>query len=76
MSDPIKESAKEPASTPIKEHFQLKETIVTIAAYNQAHIEAAKEAIRIHRAALETYIFSDPYFQLTLEPYECPENAP
>lgn len=76
MSDPITEPIKEPASTPIKEHFQLKETIVTIAADNQAHIEAAKEAIRIHRAALETYIRSDPYFQLTLEPYEFPENAP
>jgi ApbE superfamily uncharacterized protein (UPF0280 family) len=75
MPYPVKEPAKEPVSTPIKEHFRLKETIVTIAADNQAHIEAAKEAIRIHRAALETYIFSDPYFQLTLEPYECPENA-
>ena len=63
------------AKIPIKEHFQLKETIVTIAADNQAHIEAAKEAIRIHRAALEMYILSDPYFQLTLEPYECPQNC-
>ncbi|MGB9929259.1 MAG: UPF0280 family protein [Methanosarcina sp.] len=60
----------------MKEHFQLKETIVTIAADKQGHIEAAKEAIRINRAALETYILSDPYFQLTLEPCECPKNAP
>jgi len=79
MQDPIKPakySDKKTVNTPIKEHFQLKETIVTIAADNQAHIEAAKEAIHIHRAALETYILSDPYFQLTLEPYECPENVP
>ena len=69
-------STRENAKIPIKEHFQLKETIVTIAADNQAHIEAAKEAIRIHRAALEMYILSDPYFQLTLEPYECPQIAP
>lgn len=76
MPEPAREPVKEPARNPIKEHFQLKETIVTIAAYEQVYIEAAKEAIRIHRAALETYILSDPYFQLTLEPYECPKNAP
>lgn len=80
IRDPIKESLstpiKTPTKTPIKEHFQIKETIVTISADVQAHIEAAKEAIRIHRAVLETYILSDPYFQFTLEPYECPKNAP
>lgn len=76
MPGPIRESTKKTASAPIKEHFQLKETIVMIAADDQSHIEAAKEAIRIHRAALETYILSDPYFQLTLEPYECPKDAP
>jgi len=76
MPEPAREPVKEPARTPIKEYFQLKETIVTISACDQDHIEAAKKAIRIHRAALETYILSDPYFQLTLEPYECPKNAP
>src|SRR5665647_770 len=78
MPDPVNptNSTRENAKIPIKEHFQLKETIVTIAADEQAHIEAAKEAIRIHRAALEMYILSDPYFQLTLEPYECPKIAP
>ena len=60
----------------IKEQFQLKETIVTLVADEQAHIEAAKEAIRVNRAALEIYILSDPYFKLTLEPYACPEDAP
>ncbi|MHC1754814.1 MAG: UPF0280 family protein [Methanosarcina sp.] len=74
--DPTRETVKKPARTPIKEHFQLRETIVTIAADDPAHIEAAKEAIRVHRSVLETYILSDPYFQLTLEPYECPKNAP
>jgi ApbE superfamily uncharacterized protein (UPF0280 family) len=76
MPDTSGESAKTSLSPPIREHFQLKETIVTIAADKKEHIEAAKEAIRIHRAALETYILSDSYFQLTLEPYECPKNAP
>jgi len=59
-----------------KEHFQLKETIVTIVAEEQAYIEAAKEAIRTNRAALEIYILSDPYFKFTLEPYTCPKAAP
>ncbi|MCC4770747.1 UPF0280 family protein [Methanosarcina sp. DH2] len=76
MPESTREPTKKPARTPIKEHFQLKETIVTLAAYDPSHIEAAKKAIRTHRAFLETYILSDPYFQLTLEPYECPKNAP
>lgn len=76
MPEATEKNEKNPAEKPIKEHFQLKETIVTISACEQAHIEAAKDAIRTHRAILETYILSDPYFQLTLEPYECPENAP
>jgi hypothetical protein len=75
MSGSIKHTRAE-VKIPIKEHFQLKETIVTIVANNQAHIEVAKGSIRTHRAALETYILSDPYFQLTLEPYECPKIAP
>ncbi len=75
MSDPIKH-ARDHVKIPIKEHFQLKETIVTIVANNQDFIEVAKKSIRTHRAALETYIHLDPYFQLTLEPYECPKIAP
>ncbi|MDQ1275943.1 MAG: uncharacterized protein QG610_1518, partial [Euryarchaeota archaeon] len=39
MPEPKKEPVKEPARTPIKEYFQLKETIVTISACDQAHIE-------------------------------------
>jgi len=75
MLDPLKHTIVQ-NKIPIKEHFQLKETIVTIAANNQAHIEVAKNSIRTHRAALEAYILSDPYFQLTLEPYKCPKIAP
>ena len=73
---PEKGPTKGPEKSTIKEHFQLKETIVTIAAYDQAHIEAAKEAIRFHRAKLENYILSDPFFKLTLEPHSCPSDAP
>lgn len=60
----------------MKEHFQLKETIVTITADEQAHIEVAKEAIRLHRVQLERYILSDPYFKITLEPHPCTPGAP
>ncbi|HOV81504.1 MAG TPA: UPF0280 family protein [Methanothrix sp.] len=54
----------------IREHFQLKETIVTISAKEAGHIDAAKEAIRSQRAYLEEFIRSDPFFQITLEPYD------
>lgn len=60
----------------MKEHFQLKETIVTIVADREAHIVQAKESIRYHRTALERFIASDPFFKSTLEPYDCPDNAP
>jgi hypothetical protein len=39
-------------------------------------VEAAKEAIGFHRSLLESYIRKDPYFQITLEPHSCPEDAP
>ncbi len=55
---------------PIREHYQLRETIVTISAYDQRHIEAAKESIREQRNILEKFIQADPFFMLTLEPYD------
>ena len=60
----------------MKEHFQLKETIVTIVADESDHIEVAKEAIHEHRTQLETHINKDPYFRMTLEPYDCEEDVP
>ncbi|WP_440952308.1 UPF0280 family protein [Methanococcoides sp. FTZ1] len=60
----------------MKEHFQLKETIVTIIGDERSHIEAAREAIAFHRAKLEAYILRDPYFKITLEPHECRDDAP
>ncbi|MGD0954220.1 MAG: UPF0280 family protein [Methanotrichaceae archaeon] len=55
---------------PIREHYQLRETIATIFAYEQCHIEAAKESIREQRNLLEKFIQADPFFMLTLEPYD------
>jgi uncharacterized protein len=54
----------------LREHFQLKETIATISAREQRHIEAAKRAIREQRGYLEDFIRKDPFFMLTLEPYD------
>ena len=62
---------------PIREHYQLRETIATIFAYEQSHIEAAKESIREQRNLLEKFIPADPFFMLTLEPYDLKaDNAP
>jgi len=54
----------------LREHFQLKETIVTIFAREEGHIDAARKSIRAQRALLENFIRKDPFFLLTLEPYD------
>jgi uncharacterized protein len=54
----------------LREHFQLKETIVTIFAREERHIDAARESIREQRCYLEDFIREDPFFQITLEPYD------
>jgi len=65
----------EPSSEmPIREHFQLKQTIVTISAYEPAHIEAAKNSIKIERCLLEDFIEQDPFFAITLDPYDLPSR--
>ncbi|WP_094228801.1 UPF0280 family protein [Methanolobus psychrotolerans] len=60
----------------MKEHFRLKETIVTIQADIPFYIELARGSIRIHRRELESYITSDPFFQSTLEPYDINGDFP
>jgi len=59
----------------LREHFQLKETIVTISARERKHIEAAKRSIREERRRLENFIRGDPFFMLTLEPYDLSKGA-
>ncbi|HPS91694.1 MAG TPA: UPF0280 family protein [Methanothrix sp.] len=58
----------------MREHFRLKETIVTIFAKEKDHIDAAKGSIREQRAILEDFIRGDPFFQITLEPYDLAKN--
>lgn len=60
----------------MKEHFRLKETIVTIQADSEAYIEVAKQSIRSNRRELESYISYDPFFQSTLEPYDLSGDFP
>ncbi len=60
----------------MKEHFQIKETITTIQADDPYYIEVAKEAIKLHRSELESYILYDPYFKSTLEPYDTNGSYP
>ncbi|VVB71983.1 Uncharacterised protein [uncultured archaeon] len=57
-------------SETLREHFQLKETIVTISAHKVEHIKAAKDSIREQRRFLEDFISADPFFMITLEPYD------
>lgn len=58
----------------IREHFQLKQTIVTISAREETHIEAAKKSIIEQRSYLEAFIRKDPFFMLTLEPYDLQDD--
>jgi hypothetical protein len=60
----------------MKEHYRLKETIVTIQADERAHIEAAKNEIFRQRMELERYISFDPFFRMSLEPYCIKGEAP
>ncbi|MDD2639000.1 MAG: UPF0280 family protein, partial [Methanothrix sp.] len=61
----------------VRDRFRLKETIVTITAQGRDQIEAAKEEIAFQRALLEKFIRDDPFFVLTLEPYDRPmDKAP
>ncbi|MDD2778410.1 MAG: UPF0280 family protein [Methanocellales archaeon] len=59
----------------MRTRFQLKETLVTITA-DEKYIELAKKVIREHRGHLERYIRFDPFFQVTLEPYQAQKNVP
>ena len=60
----------------IRVHYRLKETIVTIGAESEDFVEVAITSIHQQRRLLEDYIISDPFFGVTLEPYEVPDSAP
>jgi ApbE superfamily uncharacterized protein (UPF0280 family) len=63
--------------TPLKrEHFQQKETIVTIIAEKGTYIETAKKEIRKRRNEIEQFIQEDEFFENSLKPYSCSKKGP
>jgi ApbE superfamily uncharacterized protein (UPF0280 family) len=59
----------------VREHFEIGETAVTIVAEPE-HIVHAKEAIFQARRDLQLFMSTDPFFQITFEPYQAPADAP
>ncbi|MDK2973975.1 MAG: uncharacterized protein PWP08_346 [Methanofollis sp.] len=59
----------------IREHFEYKQTITTILADDQAHIEAAKAGMLAARGDLEAFLLSDPYFGVTFDPCDPPAES-
>jgi ApbE superfamily uncharacterized protein (UPF0280 family) len=61
----------------IREHFEYKETIVTLLATDKRHIEAAKSAILKARGEIEDHIARRPEFRTSFEPVDpSPDTAP
>ncbi len=58
-----------------REHFEVGETAVTIVAEDE-HLPVAQASIFRSREIIQSFIRRDPLFQVTLEPYPCPEDAP
>ncbi len=55
--------------------YRVKETIVTVTADERFH-PTCLDSIRRSRTDLERHILEDPFFRVTLEPYECSGDAP
>lgn len=54
----------------IRRRFHHKETIATILAEEESHIDAARRGMLQARQELERHIAGDPFFQSTFEPYK------
>ncbi|HEY3419505.1 MAG TPA: UPF0280 family protein [Methanomassiliicoccales archaeon] len=59
----------------VREHFELRETAVTIVA-DERYLPEAKRSIFESRQVLEQFIAKDPFFRSTLEPYREGKDAP
>lgn len=53
---------------PIRHHFELRETIVTIIADRQEDINTVCQSLAGARREVEEYILTDPFFQTSFEP--------
>jgi len=60
----------------IRRRFQFRETIATILADAEEHIQAAREGMMQARQDLERHISHDPFFLTTLEPYHAISGSP
>lgn len=60
----------------IRHHFEMRETIATVIADEQSHIDEACRAMIGARQELERYIFRDPFFRTTFEPYYPDSGGP
>lgn len=60
----------------IREPFVFRETIATVLADRQEHIEAAKSGMLSARQRLEAYIARDPFFLSTFDPYDPDSDDP
>ncbi|HJJ56206.1 MAG TPA: UPF0280 family protein [Methanocorpusculum sp.] len=54
----------------IREHFEFKNTITTILSDNNKYIQSAKRGMIDARLKLESYIVSDPFFEISYSPVE------
>jgi uncharacterized protein len=59
----------------VREHFELRETAVTIVA-DERYVTEAKRSIFESRKTLEQFIADDPYFRSALEPYSEGSDTP
>lgn len=60
----------------LREHYQIKETIVTIISEKKSYFETAKKEIQKRRNEIEEFIRKDEFFKVTLKPYKCSDNSP
>jgi len=59
----------------IRRRFHFRETIATILADEEEHIQAAREGMMQARQELEHHLALDPFFRTTLEPYTVRSNS-
>ncbi|HNS83288.1 MAG TPA: UPF0280 family protein, partial [Methanolinea sp.] len=59
----------------IRRRFHFRETIATILAEEESHVQAAREGLMQARQELEHYIAFDPFFRTTMEPYEAVSDS-
>jgi ApbE superfamily uncharacterized protein (UPF0280 family) len=60
----------------IRHHFEMRETIATVIADEQSYIDEACRAMIGARQELERYIFQDPFFLTTFDPYSPDSSGP